>query len=228
MRPSIEIRPDILDKHHSLFGRKLVNGRHLDVEALIADLTLETKAQFHQLLAERHSFQERVGRHEERYGFLPEALHVDDPDGRKATVREIRQGMLDWFFGRSTPIAWRLNPTVPIPSETTTPGLEGTGPTIDLGMAMGALNTGAASWMWDWEDAGGDYRDQLYQAWQNLADILAGKWDNQPYFHPTKMEIDDSGEPMAGRPRSTRSNCHAGSGRRFSTGYQACTCGTVK
>ena len=201
MRPPIEIRPDIRDKHHSLFGRKLVNGRHLDVEALIADLTLETKAQFHQLLAERHSVQEKVGRHEERYGFLPEALHVNDPDGGKATVREIRQGMLDWFFGRSTPIAWRLNPTVPIPSETTTPGLEGTGPSIDLGMAMGALNTGAASWMWDWEDAGGDYRDQLYQAWQNLADILAGKWDNQPFFHPTKLEIDDSGEPMAGRPR---------------------------
>ena len=66
------------------------------------------------------------------------------------------------------------------------PGLEGTGPAIDLGMAMSALNTGAASWMWDWEDAGGDYKDQLYRAWQNLADILAHKWDGTPFVHPTK------------------------------------------
>ena len=66
------------------------------------------------------------------------------------------------------------------------PGLEGTGPAIDLGMAMSALNTGAASWMWDWEDAGGDYKDQLYRAWQNLGDILAHKWDGRPYEHPGK------------------------------------------
>ena len=68
------------------------------------------------------------------------------------------------------------------------PGLEGTGPAIDLGMAMGALNTGAASWMWDWEDAGGDYKDQLYQAWENLRDLLAHKWVGQPFVHPTKKQ----------------------------------------
>ena len=67
-----------------------------------------------------------------------------------------------------------------------TPGLEGTGPAIDLGMVMGALNSGASQWMWDWEDAGGDYKDQLYRAWQNLADILAHKWDGKPFVHPTK------------------------------------------
>ena len=67
------------------------------------------------------------------------------------------------------------------------PGLEGTGPAIDLGMAMSALNTGAASWMWDWEDAGGDFNDQLYRGWQNLADLLAHKWDGTPYVHPTKQ-----------------------------------------
>jgi malate synthase len=66
------------------------------------------------------------------------------------------------------------------------PGLEGTGPAIDLGMAMNALNSGASQWMWDWEDAGGDYKDQHYRAWQNLADILAHKWDGKPFVHPTK------------------------------------------
>src|SRR5262249_13842639 len=76
------------------------------------------------------------------------------------------------------------------------PGLEGTGPSIDLGMAMSALNTGAASWMWDWEDAGGDYKDQLYQAWENLRDILARKWDGKPFLHPTKTVKDQSGKEV--------------------------------
>jgi len=67
-----------------------------------------------------------------------------------------------------------------------TPGLEGTGPSIDLGMAFGALNSGASQWMWDWEDAGGDYKAQLYEAWANLKKILAHEWDGKPYVHPKK------------------------------------------
>ena len=90
---------------------------------------------------------------------------------------------------------------MPIPRDTTTPGLEGTGPSIDLGMAMGALNTGAASWMWDWEDAAGDYKEQLYQGWQNLIDLLAHKWDGKPFSHPKKLELDAQGKPIPGRPR---------------------------
>ena len=45
--------------------------------------------------------------------------------------------MLDGFFGRKTPHAWRLNPSVPIPTDTMRPGLEGTGPAIDLGHGDG-------------------------------------------------------------------------------------------
>src|SRR5581483_3648699 len=141
---------------------------------------------------ERHALQAQVGRRERAYNFLPPDTRVSDPDGHTATVGDIRQGMVDGFFGRKTPVAWRLNPTVPIPPDTMRPGLEGTGPAIDLGMAMGALNTGAASWMWDWEDAGGDYKDQLYQAWEHLRDLLARKWDSTPFVHPTKT---DQGKP---------------------------------
>ena len=89
----------------------------------------------------------------------------------KNVARVIRRAISELYLvdaqGHAIP-----NPTVPIPADTMKPGLEGTGPAIDLGMAMGALNTGAASWMWDWEDAGGDYRDQLYQAWENLRDFM--------------------------------------------------------
>ena len=180
------IRPDIRDQYQSLFGAKSVNGRTLVVEDVIAQLTREIRDELPRLLAARHAFQEKVERGEARYGFLPGEIEVSDPDGNSATVAAIRRGLLDGFFGRTTSEAWRLNPTVPSPADAMKPGLEGTGPAIDLGMAMSALNTGAASWMWDWEDAGGDYKDQLYRAWQNLADLLAHKWDGRPFVHPTK------------------------------------------
>jgi malate synthase len=189
---SLKVRADIYEKHQSLFGDKTVNGRRVNVEDLIARLTRDTKQEFRTLLSARHVFQEQVGRRERSYGFLSPETKIVDADGNTATVRDIRQGMLDGFFGRKTPLVWRLNESVPIPPDTMKPGLEGTGPAIDLGMAMGALNTGAASWMWDWEDAGGDYKDQLYQAWENLRDLLAHSWNGKPYVHPTKK---DSGKP---------------------------------
>jgi malate synthase len=185
---SITVRPDIYEKHRSLFGEKTVNGKRVNVDELIAQLTRDTKGEFRALLSARHALQDQVGRRERAYTFLPPDTKVSDADGNATTVRDIRQGMLDGFFGRKTPHAWRLNPSVPIPTDTMRPGLEGTGPAIDLGMAMGALNTGAASWMWDWEDAGGDYKDQLYQAWENLRDLLAHQWVGKPFVHPSKKQ----------------------------------------
>ena len=183
---TLQIRPDIRQQYSSLFGSKTVNGRAVVVEDLIARMTKAVREELHELLAERHAFQQRVGSRAAQYGFLPPDQEVSDPDGTRTTVARIRRGMLDGFFGRSTPDAWRLNPTVPIPADTMRPGLEGTGPAIDLGMAFGALNSGASQWMWDWEDAGGDYKDQLYRAWVNLSDILAHTWDGKPFEHPAK------------------------------------------
>jgi malate synthase len=197
----LQIRSDIQQKYGSLFGARLVNGRTLVVEEAILELTASAAAELPQLLAARQALHERVARGDMRNDFLPPDLVVGDADGHSATVADIRQGMLDRFFGRQTARAWRLNAAVPAPADTMTPGLEGTGPAIDLGMAISALNTGAASWMWDWEDAGGDYRDQLYRAWQNLSEILARRWDGKAYFHPTKLERDADGQATSGRPR---------------------------
>ena len=183
---TLEIRQDIRDQYASLFGAKTANGRTLVVEDLIVDMTGAIGAELPQLMAARHRFQEKVARGEARYDFLPGTEAITDADGHRTTAAAIRRGLLDGFFGRGTADAWRVNSTVPIPADTMTPGLEGTGPAIDLGMAMGALNSGASQWMWDWEDAGGDYKDQLYRGWQNLADILAHKWDGKPFVHPTK------------------------------------------
>ena len=214
------IRRDIYEKHRSLFGDKTVNGRPVNVENLIAKLTRDTRAEFLALLGARHAFQDKVGRRERHYTFLGPDTKVSDADGNTTTVRDIRQGMLDSFFGRKTPQAWRLNPSVPIPKDTMRPGLEGTGPAIDLGMAMGALNTGAASWMWDWEDAGGDYKDQLYQAWENLRDLLAHQWVGKPFVHPTKKQ--------AGKPREYTIDLRRRNGRRSSIVCRDCTCRTAR
>ena len=183
---TLQIRPDIRQQYSSLFGPKTVNGRTVVVEDLIAQMASAVRDELHHVLAERHAFQRRVGAKTAQYGFLPAGDEVSDADGNRTTVAAVRRGMLDGFYRRSTPDAWRLNATVPIPADTMRPGLEGTGPAIDLGMAFGALNSGASQWMWDWEDAGGDYRDQLYRAWVNLSEILAHQWVGKPFVHPTK------------------------------------------
>jgi len=197
---TLQIRPDIHQQYASLFGAKSVNGRTLVVEEVIEQLAAAIGGELQELLAARYILQEQVARSGARYDFLPPAEKVSDADGHTATVESIRRGLLDGFLGRHTADAWRLNPTVPIPADTMRPGLEGTGPAIDLGMAMSALNTGAASWMWDWEDAGGDYKDQLYRGWQNLADILAHKWDGRPYEHPGKKRTYKIDGPFATWP----------------------------
>ena len=151
---TLRIRQDIRDQYASLFGSHTANGRTLVVEDLIADMTAAISAELPQLLAARHRFQEKVASGDARYDFLPGTDEIADADGNTTTAAAIRRGLLDGFFGRDTADAWRLNATVPIPADTMRPGLEGTGPAIDLGMAMGALNSGASQWMWDWEDAG--------------------------------------------------------------------------
>ena len=183
---SATVRADIQQKYSDLFGTRTVNGRQVNVEQLIAQLTRATRADFAALLQARHQLHDRVAHKQGQYDFLDASTAVSDPDGNRATVGDIRQGMLDGFFGRNTPKAWRVAASVPIPADTMRPGLEGTGPSIDLGMAFGALNSGASQWMWDWEDAGGDYKAQLYEAWTNLKAILAHQWDGKPYEHPTK------------------------------------------
>ncbi len=184
---TLQIRPDIREQYAQLFGPKTVNGRTLVVEDVIERLVQAIDGELQELLAARHAVP-GTGCAERRAVRLPASRRQRSatPTAIPPTVEAIRRGMLDGFFGRATPDAWRLNPTVPIPADTMRPGLEGTGPAIDLGMAMARSTAARRQWMWDWEDAGGDYKDQLYRAWQNLGDILAHEWDGKPYEHPTK------------------------------------------
>jgi malate synthase len=198
--PTLQIRPDIREKYAVLFGAHPVNSRTVVVEDIIADMTAAVSAELPKLLADRHAVLERVAEGKACWSFLPATEEVSDADGNKTTVARIRQGMLDGFFGRRSTDAWSTGASVPVPADTMRPGLEGTGPAIDMGMAMGALNSGASQWMWDWEDAGGDYKDQLYQAWVNLRDILARRWDGTPFVHPTKKRTYTIDTPHAQWP----------------------------
>ncbi|MBI3941225.1 MAG: hypothetical protein HY315_10355 [Acidobacteria bacterium] len=182
------MRRDIAAKFGALFGRKSAHGKILSVEDLIAELTGRFRSEFNRLLAERRKCLQRVARGEERYGFLPADQIVWDADGNGLTVAQIRQGMLENFYGARSSFTWSLNRDVPIPGEVTRPGLQGTGPFDDLGMAISALNARAASWMADWEDAGNDCRDKLYQAWQNVGELLEGQWEGRSYLHPSKKK----------------------------------------
>jgi malate synthase len=189
MGPALEIRADIAREYADLFGTRSVNGRTVDIEALIATLAERFEADFARILSARRAFLADVTEGCARYAFADPALVVEDADGLRKTAAEVRQGMLDNFFGRETPHAWRLNARTPAPAEVLRSGLQGTGPCDDLGMAMSAINTGrygGASWMWDWEDAGNDYGDKLYRAWRHLRELLAGEWDGRTYRHPEK------------------------------------------
>ena len=118
---SATVRADLQQKYSDLFGTKTVNGRQVNAEELIARLTRSTRGDVASLLQARHQLHNRVAHRQGQYDFLDPATQVADPDGNRATVGDIRQGMLDAFFGRNTPKAWRVGATVPIPSDVPRP-----------------------------------------------------------------------------------------------------------
>ena len=196
----LHIREDLARQYADLFGEKKVNDQTVRVEDWITRLTTEFGEDFRAITRMRHEFLKRQNAVTERYAFLPSDRVISDADGNKLTVGQIRQGMLDNFFNEESPSRWKLNKSIPVPDEVTRPGLQGTGPFDDLGMAMSALNARTASWMPDWEDAGNDYQDKLYRAWKNLKELLAGEWDGQTYVHPTKKKQYRIGVPRESWP----------------------------
>jgi hypothetical protein len=154
MKATAVIRPDIAANYAEIFGTKSIDGRSVNVEETIARLTEQTSGIFRQILEARQAFQARVVRNEATYDFVDGSVIVGDANGHTASVADIRQGMLDRFFGRATAAAWRVRPDIPADVTTASEG-----PPIHRSrMAMGALNS-ASQWM-GLGGCGGDYRDQ--------------------------------------------------------------------
>ena len=210
----LTIRQDILERYGHLFGTKTVNGVTLTVEDLIGRMTAATADGFPTILAaRRRRILEPAPGRAGPDPWTDAEQRVVDPDGDQRTVGQIRQGMIDRFLGRRTQASWRLNQTVRVPASLLAPGMQGTGPFIDLGMAMGAINAGkygASSWMPDSEDAGGDFKGQLYQQWDNLTSLVAGRHKHgDKWSHPTKRY-------KANHPDVVAGIAHEGEARTYS------------
>ncbi len=195
MKSPAVVRPDVLAQFPGLFGQKQVNGRTLNVEETIAELTRELDPEIAQVLAARRALLQSKAPVAERYAWPAWDARFDDPvTGRAWTFREIVQGLCDNAAGRETPLRWRLNDEVPAPKAVLpceNPGLELTGPWAPLDMAFNALNSPAPMNMPDFEDASPAHFTPagapagapvgVYAALWNAREIFDGKWDGRPY-----------------------------------------------
>ena len=223
------IREDILRSFPDLFGNKKVNGRDVNVEGTIAELTRELRPAIAAALNARRELLQSRAPVTKKYSWPKWDDEFDDPvSGNPWTFRQIVQGMIDNALGKDSKWRWRLNDEVPIPKDAhplTNPGLELTGPWQPLDMAFNALNSEAPVNMPDWEDASpphfrpdGAPQDQpigIFAALQNAKDIMEGRWNGRPY------EVVKKGKPRTykiNRPPSqwpTRFNRPAGMHVRF-------------
>ncbi len=189
------IRADILQRFPGLFGKKNVNGRHVDVDEAIATLTRELRPKIAAALTARRRLLQSPVPVRIRYAWPNWDDSFQDPvTGNAWTFRQIVQGLIDNFLGRESAWRWRLNDDVPIPRDAhplTNPGLELTGPWHPLDMAFNALNSPAPMNMPDFEDASpSHFRPHgtpaiepigVFAALQNAKEILEGLWNGRPY-----------------------------------------------
>jgi malate synthase len=195
MATDITIRKDILQRFPDLFGTKKVNGREVNVEQTIAELTRELNPEIAAALTARRQLMQDSGAVQNTYAWPKWDEKFEDPvAGKPWTFRQIVQGMIDNFVGRDSEWRWRLNDEVLIPKDAhplTNPGLELTGPWHPLDMAFNALNSPAPMNMPDFEDASPPHFQPdgtpsnepvgVFAAMQNAKEILEGRWADRPY-----------------------------------------------
>ena len=179
------IREDILRSFPTLFGKKSVNGREVDVEDTITTLTRELRPHIAAALNARRALLQSPEPVRKKYGWPKWDEKFEDASGNSWTFRQIVQGMIDNFLERDSQWRWRLNAEVPVPKDAnplTNAGLELTGPWNPLDMAFNALNSPAPMNMPDFEDASPPhFRPDVFSALQNAKEIFEGRWSDKPY-----------------------------------------------
>ncbi len=189
------IRQDILQTFPDLFEARNVNGRHADVEQMIATLTEELRPSIAAALTARREQLQSSESVTKRYAWPSLDEGFEDPiSGKLWTYRQIIQGMIDNFLGKESEWRWRLNDEAAIPDDVhplNNPGLELTGPWHPLDMAFNALNSAAPMNMPDFEDASpphfrpdGSASSEpigIFAALQNAKEIFEGGWTNRTY-----------------------------------------------
>ncbi len=189
------VNKEILEKFPEIFGTKKVNGREINVEETIATLTRELGHDIAAALTARRALLMSPAPTSNKYTWPKWDETFEDPvSGKLWTFRQIVNGLIDNFLGRSSQWCWRLNDEVPIPADAhplDNPGLELTGPWYPLDMAFNALNSPAPMNMPDFEDASpthfrpeGTSSNQplgIYAALQNAGEIFEGLWADRCY-----------------------------------------------
>ena len=100
----IQIRDDVLGTFPELFGRKRVNGREVDVERTIEELTRELRPEIAAALRARRELLESPAAVSRKYAWPRWNDRFEDPAGGEPwTFRQIVQGMIDNFLGRDGP-----------------------------------------------------------------------------------------------------------------------------
>ena len=197
------IRQDILQKFSGLFGRKTVNGREVDVEQMIVELTEEFRPAIATALTARRNLLQSTEPVRQRYAWPNwDDKFEDSVTGKFWTFRQIVQGMIDNFCDVESEWRWRLNDDVAIPADVhplKNPGLELTGPWHPLDMAFNALNSAAPMNMPDFEDASpphfrpdGSPSNEpvgVFAAIQNAKEIFEGQWASRAYEVPKKGKV---------------------------------------
>ena len=189
------IDEQIQGRFPELFGVRTINGRSLDVEETVTDLTRELRPMIAAALAARRTILESPAPTREKYAWPAWDEAFDDPvTGTRWTFLEIVEGLIDNALGRETRLRWRLNDEAAIPSDahpSRNPGLELTGPWHPLDMAFNALNSAAPMNMPDFEDASPPHFEPdgtarhgavgVFAALQNAKEIFEGRWTGRAY-----------------------------------------------
>ncbi|MEM3230309.1 MAG: malate synthase [Metallosphaera sp.] len=154
----VEIDPLIKERYGVLFGNKNVNGKVVNVEQVIGELTLELRGEIERAMWERRKLLDSRREVRDKYSFPPMEEKFTHPvTGEVRTFREIVQGLIDNLLDRNTPLRWRLNENLPVPPEVDpfkVPGLEITGPWNPVDMAIKQINADVSATMGpDDEDA---------------------------------------------------------------------------
>jgi len=194
----LNIPDKVKERYADLLGDHVINGIKVNVEQLITELSEELRPEIDKILNARRQWLELTAPMKEKGSFPKWDDRFTDADGNIRTFREIVQGLIDNFFGRNTPLRWRLNENVPVPTDVhpiKNSGLEITGPWHPLSRAIHQLNADVAVAFEDEEDASPawyipfGFPEQVPAVWQarcNVKQILAGKVSS-PYYERGKV-----------------------------------------
>lgn len=185
-------------QYAEIFGDREINGRRINIEQLIAELSEEFGPEIARVLNARREWLELRVPVNEKCAFPRWDDEFRDAEGNTRTFREIVQGLIDNFLGRDTPLRWRLNENIPVPEDAhpiKNPGLELTGPWYPLSKAIHQLNADVAVAFEDEEDASPAWHVPLgspnqtpsvFEGRRNVKRILAGEVP-EPYYERGKV-----------------------------------------